>query len=78
MFVCKVAGVLFIAFDIPLQGFLFAKVGVSVLFVHLYVCSRDNPHRVCVCVWRGGGVFVRQNSRFLLVYMLQRFKLTTL
>lgn len=39
MFVCKVAGVLFIAFDIPLQGFLFAKVGVSVLFVHLYVCS---------------------------------------
>lgn len=76
MFVCKVAGVLFIAFDIPLQGFLFAKVGVSVLFVHLYVCSRDNPHRVCVC--GGGGVFVRQNSRFLLVYMLQRFKLTTL
>lgn len=28
MFVCKVAGVLFIVFDIPLQGFLFAKVGV--------------------------------------------------
>lgn len=57
MFVCKVAGVLFIAFDIPLQGFLFAKVGVSVLFVHLYVCSRDNPHRVCVCV-AGGGVYL--------------------
>lgn len=54
MFVCKVAGVLFIAFDIPLQGFLFAKVGVSVLFVHLYVCSRDNPHRVCVCGGGGG------------------------
>lgn len=34
-------------------------------------------HIVCVCV-AGGGVFVRQNSRFLLVYMLQRFKLTTL
>lgn len=54
MFVCKVAGVLFIAFDIPLQGFFYLRrwefgFKLSILFVRLCVCSRNNPHRVRVC-----------------------------
>lgn len=45
MFVCKVAGVLFIAFDIPLQGFLSYRFCLSVC-----VSVPEIIHIACVCV----------------------------
>lgn len=54
MFVCKVAGVLFIAFDIPLQGFFICEGGGLALSYRfcLSVCVSvpEIIHIACVCV----------------------------
>lgn len=54
MFVCKVAGVLFIAFDIPLQGFFICEGGSLALSYRfcLSVCVSvpEIIHIACVCV----------------------------